>query len=216
VVAGRENLRLMADLHHLDKQDGTTRANALLEQFGLEEVADRPVAGHSGGLQRRLDMAMTLLGEPRALFLDEPTTGLDPRSRLGLWDAIRSMVDRGMTVLLTTQYLEEADALADRVVLLNNGRLVAEGTPQELKALVPGGHIRVVFPDAASFARAAAHIASIVAIDEGGLTLQVPSDGTAESLLSILTRLEPPSDARVAVVQPGLDDVFLALTEGAR
>ncbi|MFI2487420.1 ABC transporter ATP-binding protein [Promicromonospora kroppenstedtii] len=137
-LTGRENLRLMADLSHLDRRSAAQDVAALLERFDLVEAADRRALTWSGGMRRRLDLAMTLITRPRLIFLDEPTTGLDPRSRREVWDVVREQVADGVTVLLTTQYLEEADALADRVGVLDAGTLVAEGTPGELKALVPG------------------------------------------------------------------------------
>ena len=137
----------MGDLHHLGRAEARRRAAALLDRFDLADAADREAATYSGGMRRRLDLAMTLVGEPRVIFLDEPTTGLDPRSRRDLWQIIRDLVAGGVTVFLTTQYLEEADQLADRIALLHHGRLVAEGTADELKRLVPGGHIRLQFAD---------------------------------------------------------------------
>src|SRR6476469_1420757 len=141
LLTGTENLILMADLHHLGRSEGRRRAAALLERFDLVEAAGRPAATYSGGMRRRLDLAMGLVGDPRVVFLDEPTTGLDPRSRRTMRQVIRDLVAGGVTVFLTTQYLEEADELADRIALLDRGRLVAEGNPEDLKRLVPGGHI---------------------------------------------------------------------------
>ncbi len=147
LLTGRENLILMADLHHLGRVQGRRRAGELLERFDLLEAAGKPAATYSGGMRRRLDLAMTLIGDPRIIFLDEPTTGLDPRSRRTMWQSIRELVAGGVTVLLTTQYLEEADQLADRIGVLDHGVLAAEGTAQELKWLVGGGHIRLEFGD---------------------------------------------------------------------
>ena len=155
LFTGEENLQLMADLRHLDKQVGRRRVAELLERFDLVEAAKRPVATYSGGMRRRLDLAMTLVGDPRVIFLDEPTAGLDPRSRRGMWQTIQELVAGGVTIFLTTQYLEEADRLADRIGVLDRGVLVAEGTPDELKRLAPGGHIRLSFGDAAELERAA-------------------------------------------------------------
>jgi ABC-2 type transport system ATP-binding protein len=197
LLTGRENLRLMADLNHLSRDERAQRIAALLVDFDLEDAADRPAMGYSGGMQRRLDLAMTLLGQPRILFLDEPTAGLDPRSRRRLWDGIRALVASGVTVFLTTQYLEEADALADDIALLDHGRLVARGTASELKALVPGGYVRLEFSEGAD------------------RTAQIPSDGTVGSLRALLDDRDIPDDTRVSVVQPDLDDVFLELTEVA-
>jgi ABC-2 type transport system ATP-binding protein len=217
LLTGRENLRLMADLHHLPRRAGDERAIALLADFGIAEAADRPAATYSGGMRRRLDLAMTLLGEPRVLFLDEPTTGLDPRSRRELWERVNLLVTTGVTVFLTTQYLEEADALADRIALLDRGRVVAEGTAAELKALVPGGHARLDFRDSGSLATAAAALAQHDAVvDEENLCLRVPSDGTIGVLRELLARADIADDARIALVQPDLDDVFLSLTEVTR
>jgi ABC-2 type transport system ATP-binding protein len=145
LLTGRENLILMADLRHLGRAAGRRRAVELLERFDLAEAADRPAATYSGGMKRRLDLAMTLVSEPRLIFLDEPTTGLDPRSRRMMWELIRDLVAGGVTVFLTTQYLEEADELADRIVLLDDGRVVAEGTPEELKRLAGAASLDDVF-----------------------------------------------------------------------
>ncbi|MGY1778785.1 ATP-binding cassette domain-containing protein [Geodermatophilus sp. SYSU D01036] len=213
LLTGRENLRLMADLHHLGRREGQRRAAALLERFDLVEAADRLPATYSGGMRRRLDLAMGLMGDPRVVVLDEPTTGLDPRSRRATWDVVRGLVAGGVTILLTTQYLEEADQLADRIGLLDGGRLVAEGTADELKRLVPGGSVRLRFADAAALDRAARALGTGTA-DPAALQLEVPSDGGVAALRSVLARLD---DARVDVAgltveTPGLDDVFLALT----
>ncbi|MFE4465435.1 ABC transporter ATP-binding protein [Oerskovia sp. NPDC056781] len=145
LLTGTENLRLMADLNHLGKSAGRRRATVLLEQFGLAEAAGKPVATYSGGMKRKLDLAMTLVGAPSVVFLDEPTTGLDPRSRRTLWDEVRALVEGGTTILLTTQYLEEADRLADSVAVLHGGRIVAEGTPAELKSVHDAGSLDEVF-----------------------------------------------------------------------
>src|SRR5258708_206719 len=147
LLTGMENLLLMADLHHLDRNEGRQRAAELLEVFDLKQAGSKMAMTYSGGMRRRLDLAMTLVGRPRIIFLDEPTTGLDPRSRRQLWQIIDELVADGVTIFLTTQYLEEADQLADRIAVLDNGRLVAEGTPDELKRLIPGGHLRLEFTD---------------------------------------------------------------------
>jgi ABC-2 type transport system ATP-binding protein len=212
LLTGAENLRLMADLHHLGAADGRRRIADLLERFDLGEAADRRTATYSGGMRRRLDLAMTLVGKPRLIFLDEPTTGLDPRSRRTMWQIVRELIVDGVTVFLTTQYLEEADRLADRVALLDGGRLVAEGTPAQLKAQVPGGYVRVRFADPGGLA-AAVLTHPGAALDDDTLTLTVPSDGTARSLRRVLDTL--PDDEGVediALHTPDLDDVFLALT----
>ncbi|MEU4402240.1 ATP-binding cassette domain-containing protein [Micromonospora orduensis] len=213
LLTGRENLRLMADLCHLDRAAGHRRVDDLLVQFDLVDVAGKPASTYSGGLRRRLDLAMTLVGEPRVIFLDEPTTGLDPRSRRAMWQIIRDLVAGGVTILLTTQYLEEADQLADRVAFLDHGRLIAEGTPRELKRLIPGGHVVLQFADQAGL-DAAARTLTASTRDDAALTLQVPSDGGVGSLRSLLDQLDRASIsvAGLAVHTPDLDDVFLTLT----
>jgi len=210
---GVENLTLMADLHHLGRQRGRTRVRELIEQFDLGEAAGRPVQTWSGGMRRRLDLAMTLVGEPRILFLDEPTTGLDPRSRRVMWDIVRDVVADGVTVFLTTQYLEEADRLAGRIVLLDGGRVVAAGTPTELKRLVPGGSVRLEFGSQAQLDLAAETLVGGER-DELALALEVPGDGGVQALRSLLDRLDAASVVVDALsVRPAdLDDVFLSLT----
>ena len=154
ILTGRENLELMADLWHLDPAEGERVTEEMLERFELLDAADKPVATYSGGMRRRLDLAMTLMGRPRIVFLDEPTTGLDPRSRRTVWRIVRDLVDDGVTIFLTTHYLEEADELADRIAVLHHGRIIAEGTPDELKRLVPGGRVRLHLADAGDLAAA--------------------------------------------------------------
>ena len=211
---GDENLRLMADLHHLGREQGRRRVAELLERFDLVDAATKPAMTYSGGMRRRLDLAMTLVVEPRIIFLDEPTTGLDPRSRRMMWDTIRDLVTRGVTILLTTQYLEEADRLANRIALLDAGRIVAEGTPAELKRLVPGGSVRLEFGDVAELDRAAAALGAAGARDDQALALQLPNDGGVHSLRALLERLDTERIEvdGLSVRSADLDDVFLSLT----
>jgi ABC-2 type transport system ATP-binding protein len=213
LLTGEENLILMADLRHLGKREGRRRAAALLERFDLVDAAKKPLSTFSGGMRRRLDLAMTLVGDPRIIFLDEPTAGLDPRSRRVMWQIVRDLVATGVTIFLTTQYLEEADRLANRIAVLDGGRIVAEGTPDELKRLIPGGHVRLEFADAAELDKAARAFGDASRDDEA-LTLQVPSDGGVGSLRSLLDRLDTESIAvgGLSVQTPDLDDVFLSLT----
>jgi ABC-2 type transport system ATP-binding protein len=213
LLTGTENLRLMADLLHLGRREGSRRAADLLERFDLVEAAATPPATYSGGMRRKLDLAMGLMGDPRIVFLDEPTTGLDPRSRRTVWDVVRGLVADGVTVLLTTQYLEEADQLADRIGVLDGGRLVAEGSAEELKRLVPGGHLRLEFDGVDGLDRASRAL-GVDAPDPAALALEVPGDGSVQALKALLARLD---DAGVEVAgltvhTPDLDDVFLALT----
>ena len=213
LLTGKENLLLMADLYHLDRGEGRRRTAELLERFELVEAATKTPATYSGGMVRRLDLAMTLVGDPSIIFLDEPTAGLDPRSRRTTWEIVRGLVAGGATIFLTTQYLEEADELADRIALLDQGKLVAEGTADQLKRLIPGGHIRLQFTDADGLEAAARTLGEVVRDDEA-LILQVPSDGSVESLRALIDRLD---DAQIkvdslSVHTPDLDDVFLALT----
>jgi ABC-2 type transport system ATP-binding protein len=217
LLTGEENLLLMADLNHLDRRDGRRRAAALLERFDLTDAAKKLPPTYSGGMLRRLDLAMTLMGDPRVIFLDEPTSGLDPRSRRTMWEIIRELVAGGATILLTTQYLEEADELADQVALLDHGRLIAEGTPEELKRLVPGGHVRLQFADAGGLKDAAKALGVAPGHDDA-LALQVPSDGSVRSLRALLDQLdhEAIQVGELSVHTPDLDDVFLALTGHAK
>ena len=213
LLTGEENLLLMADLNHLDKAEGRRRAVELLHRFDLTDWAKKLPSTYSGGMRRKLDLAMTLVGDPRVIFLDEPTTGLDPRSRRTMWDAIRQMVHDGVTVFLTTQNLEEADQLADRIALLDDGLLVAEGTADQLKRLIPGGHIRLQFADAAELDAASRAFGGSTRAEDA-LALQIPSDGDVHSLRAVLDYLQAASIhvESLTVHMPDLDDVFLALT----
>jgi ABC-2 type transport system ATP-binding protein len=216
LITGEENMLLMGDLHHLSKREGRRTAADLLERFDLTDAARRPASTYSGGMKRRLDLAMTLVGNPRIIFLDEPTTGLDPRSRHNMWQIIRELVADGATVFLTTQYLEEADELADRIAVLDDGKIAAEGTAEQLKRLIPGGHVRLRFTDPASYRSAAAALGDATRDDES-LALQIPSDGSQRELRSILDRLDSATIEadELTVHTPDLDDVFFALTGGA-
>jgi ABC-2 type transport system ATP-binding protein len=213
LLTGEENLLLMADLRHLDRVEGRRRAAELLDQFDLVDAARKPAGTYSGGMRRRLDLAMGLIGDPRIIFLDEPTAGLDPRSRRTMWQIIRDLVAGGVTIFLTTQYLEEADELADQVALLDHGRLIAEGTPEALKRRVPGGHVRLQFADQEGL-KSAARALGASARDDDALTLEVPSDGGVRSLRGLLDQLDGASVEvdSLSVHLPDLDDVFLALT----
>jgi ABC-2 type transport system ATP-binding protein len=213
MFTGEENLRLMAELNHLARAAGRRRVAELLDAFDLADAARRPVSTYSGGMRRRLDLAMTLVGSPRVIFLDEPTTGLDPRGRRTMWDAIRRLAAERVTIFLTTQYLDEADHLANRIAVLDRGRIVAEGTPGELKRRLPGGHIRLEFtdPDALHAAQLALATASR---EEEDLILRVPNDGNVAALRGVFEQLD---DAGVEIAQlsihtPDLDDVFFAVT----
>jgi ABC-2 type transport system ATP-binding protein len=213
LLSGRENLQLMADLNHLGRLAGRTRVDELLTRFELADAAGRPVSTYSGGMRRRLDLAMTLTGSPRVIFLDEPTTGLDPRGRRQMWDDIRELATGGVTIFLTTQYLDEADELADRIAVLDHGRTVAEGTPDELKRRIPGGHVHLRLADPQAL-RAAAALFDGATPDEERLVLRVPGNGDVASLRRLLEQLDV---ARIAVedisiARPDLDDVFFAVT----
>jgi ABC-2 type transport system ATP-binding protein len=192
---------------------GGRRVAELIDRFDLAEAARRPVSTYSGGMRRRLDLAMTLAGAPRVIFLDEPTTGLDPRSRRTMWDSIRSLVASGVTILLTTQYLDEADHLADRIAVLDQGRIVAEGSADELKRRIPGGHVRLQFATPQAL-RAAADLLDAAARDDEKLVIQVPGDGGVRSLRRLLAQLDDADVdvAQVSIHTPDLDDVFFAVT----
>ncbi|MDL4818694.1 ATP-binding cassette domain-containing protein [Actinomadura opuntiae] len=214
LLTGEENLLLMARLAHLGKQEGRARTAELLERFDLADAAGKIASAYSGGMRRRLDLAMSLMGRPQIIFLDEPTTGLDPRSRRTMWQIVQELVGEGTTVFLTTQVLEEADRLADRIAMLDGGKLVAQGTPQELKKQVPGGHVTLTFADAESL-EAALRILGGPPCDREMLSVDVPSDGSVASLKSLLAKFDDDSVevANLSIHSPDLDDVFFALTD---
>ena len=215
-LTGRENLWMFGRLYQLGSSEARQRAGELLESFDLEDAADRVAKTYSGGMRRRLDLAAALIGRPRLLFLDEPTTGLDPRSRLGMWEVIRSQVREGTTLLLTTQYLEEADELADQIAVVDHGRIIARGTADELKTQVGGERIEVVVHDRSLLGHAAEVLApdGSASIDEHTRRLTIAAEGGAQQLVDVVRRL---GDEHIVVDdvglrRPTLDDVFLALT----
>jgi ABC-2 type transport system ATP-binding protein len=217
-LTGRENLWMFGRLYQLASAESRTRANELLEQFDLIDAGDRVVKTYSGGMRRRLDLASALIGRPRLLFLDEPTTGLDPRSRLGMWEVIRGLVREGTTLLLTTQYLEEADELANTIAVVDHGKIIARGTADELKSQVGGERIEVVVHERAEIERATGLIrpfgVSDVVVDAHTRKLTLPSTGGAQTLVQVVGVL---TDAGIViddigVRRPTLDDVFLSLT----
>ena len=218
-LTGSENLYLFGRLYQLSANDARQRASELLERFELTDAAHRTVKTYSGGMRRRLDLASALTGRPRILFLDEPTTGLDPRSRLGMWDIIRDRVREGTTLLLTTQYLEEADALAHSIAVVDHGRIIARGTADELKAQVGGERIEVVVHEREDVPRAVALLtqngdATECAIDEHTRRLTIPARGGAQRLVQVVRDLDEANIAidDIGLRRPTLDDVFLALT----
>ncbi|MDQ2973091.1 MAG: ATP-binding cassette domain-containing protein [bacterium] len=213
-LTGRENVELIGQLYHLDKKEVKSRAQLLLEKFDLLDAADRPAKTYSGGMKRRLDLAMSLVAEPPILFLDEPTTGLDPRSRLGLWEMIADLAKSGTTILLTTQYMEEAEYLADNVIVIDHGQVIAEGTVNELKTKVGGEQVEVVLKDEASLRKARKIMGDQVSVNDTTNTITISAKDGVKSLTGILSSLEK---AKVQVDtaslrRPTLDDVFLALT----
>ncbi len=218
-LTGRENLEIVGRLYHLSWPRARSRAVELLEQFGLSDAADRAAKNYSGGMQRRLDLAASLVGQPQVLFLDEPTTGLDPRARLGMWDIIRSLVADGTTILLTTQYLDEADELADEIVVIDHGVVIAAGTSEELKSRVGGDVIEFTVPERSRISDAAVAITKIgegephTDPETGVVSTGVGSRGS-EALVDAVRSLDAAGiEIRdLALRRPSLDDVFLALT----
>ncbi len=217
-LTGRENLWMFGRLYQMPGTLARQRATELLEQFDLVDAGDRVVKTYSGGMRRRLDLASAIIARPRLLFLDEPTTGLDPRSRLGMWDVIRTLVREGATLLLTTQYLEEADELADGIVVVDHGRIIAQGTADQLKAQVGGERIEVVVRDRTDIPTAIERIRPFgdgdVSVDEHTKRLTLPSTGGAQALVQVVGALSEASIAidDIGVRRPTLDDVFLSLT----
>ena len=214
VLTAEENLLMMAQLRHLPRKVARRRVAELLVEFDLVAARSRRVGTFSGGMTRRLDLAISMIERPELLFLDEPTTGLDPRSREQVWGTVRQLVDDGVTILLTTQYLEEADQLADRIAVLDGGSIVAEGTAAELKSTIGGELLRIELADADSYARAVARL-DPERTDERLLSIEVPTDGPPAEIVAMLARLEREGLAarKVTTVHPSLDDVFFSLTE---
>ncbi|WP_328616200.1 ATP-binding cassette domain-containing protein [Amycolatopsis sp. NBC_00355] len=218
LLSGRQNLVLFGRLHHLGRREATRRADDLLERFDLADTGSKPVSAYSGGMRRRLDLAASLLAAPRVLFLDEPTTGLDPRSRSEVWKAVRSLVADGTTVLLTTQYLEEADRLADRISLVEHGRVIAEGTPAELKGSLGVTRIELVVTDPDVVDAATALLARVTGAEPVTEELRVSAPAEPSMLTDVVRELAATglSFADVALRHPTLDEVFLELTGVAR
>ncbi len=217
-LTGRENLVLFGRLYQLSKKDAKRRADELLDQFALVEAADRPAKTYSGGMRRRLDLASAMTGRPRVIFLDEPTTGLDPRSRISMWEAIRERVNEGATILLTTQYLEEADELANGIAVVDEGKIIARGTSDELKAQIGGERIEVVVREWADIARAVTLLTNGEdgehSVHEHTRRITIPAIGGAERLVDVVRQLDDASITidDIGLRRPTLDDVFLTLT----
>ena len=216
MLTGRENLIMMGRLYRLTRHSAKSRAEELLKDFDLNEAADRPAKTYSGGMRRRLDLAVSLIAAPPIIFLDEPTTGLDPRSRIAMWDIIRNLMKTGTTILLTTQYLEEADQLADNIILIDDGKVAAEGTPKQLKNRMGSDRLELVFKDKASFKKALSAIDSdSLAGDDSQLTLSLAVKDPIDDVRSTLDTLDKSSISveSLALHKPTLDDVFLSITE---
>ncbi|GGV94863.1 daunorubicin resistance protein DrrA family ABC transporter ATP-binding protein [Streptomyces gelaticus] len=214
-LSGRQNLEMFGRLHHLGARRAGARADELLARFGLTDTGNKAIKQYSGGMRRRLDLAASLISQPEVLFLDEPTTGLDPRGRTEVWNAVRSLVGDGTTVLLTTQYLEEADQLADRITVINHGKVIAEGTADELKSKTGGDRIDVVLHDTAQLARAASLLPGEVAVDENRRMVSSSVSDRMAALTETVRALEAAGiEAEdIAVRRPTLDEVFMHLTK---
>jgi ABC-2 type transport system ATP-binding protein len=214
-LTGRENLTMIGRLYRLSRNDASQRANDLLVQFDLVDAANRPVKTYSGGMRRRLDLAMSLIASPPIIYLDEPTTGLDPHSRMTMWKMIRDLADGGTTILLTTQYMEEADQLADNIVVIDNGKVIAEGTANQLKAKVGSDHLELTVSKKSSFEKAVAAVSGEKLVtDSERRTISVAAKGGVNKLKQILEKFEKANIAidSVSLERPTLDDVFLSLT----
>jgi ABC-2 type transport system ATP-binding protein len=217
-LTGRENLEMVGRLYHLGKSASRSRADELLSQFSLTDAADRTVKTYSGGMRRRLDLAASLVARPEVIFLDEPTTGLDPRSRLGMWDVIRELVREGATLLLTTQYLEEADALADDIAIIDSGKVIAQGTADQLKAQVGGERVELVVADRSELPKAVTALTAIATgepiVDEDSHMVTVQVTGGTRALAEIVRELDTAGVVAqdLALRRPTLDEVFLSLT----
>ena len=215
-LTGRENLTLFGKLFHLDKRYVKERASELLDRFSLTDAADRPIKTYSGGMRRRLDLAASLISHPKVLFLDEPTTGLDPRSRLGMWEVIQQLVREGTTVLLTTQYLEEADQLASKIVVIDHGRVIAEGTADVLKSQIGGDRVELQVPQEVDLDAARSALAAVVSAEivTDGRRLTAPVSNGSSSLIAVVRAFDAAGIHLddIGLRRPTLDDVFLSLT----
>lgn len=210
LLTARENLRMIGHLSHV--QDVSSKANALLEQFNLQNAADRPVSTFSGGMRRRLDIAMSLIGKPEIIFLDEPTTGLDPQSRIEMWKVIREMAGTGVTVFLTTQYIEEAEQLADHIAVLHQGTIIAQGSAQELKSMLASGSILLGFADGASCLAAQQKLDGYsYTVNDDAMSISVTTDGSVKQLAALLASLNGIDIGFLEQKQASLEDVFLTL-----
>ncbi|MEU4587249.1 ATP-binding cassette domain-containing protein [Kitasatospora aureofaciens] len=214
-LSGRQNLEMFGRLYHLGARRASTRAEELLTRFGLEDTGTKAIKQYSGGMRRRLDLAASLISEPQVLFLDEPTTGLDPRGRTEVWNAVRSLVSGGTTVLLTTQYLEEADQLADQIAVINHGKVIAQGTADELKTRTGGDRIDVVLHDTGQLARAASLLPGEATVDEDRRLVSASVNDRIAALTETVRALEAAGIVAedIAVRRPTLDEVFMHLTK---